>query len=82
MDPDKFQMRDMKRRILRLEKKLGYLKDDRKADLQATKVVLQDELEIFRIEVGVLLDEVYAKIATFHPPAPPVRVEGSLAARR
>ncbi len=30
MDPDKFQMRDLKRRVTRLEDQIGYMKTDTK----------------------------------------------------
>ncbi len=82
MDPDKFQMRDIKRRLLRLEKKFGYMKDDRKADLTAFRQQVINDLDLVRTEIGVLFDEVYAVISARHPPAPTVKVEGSLAARR
>ncbi len=39
MDPDKFQMRDMKRRLTRLEDQIGYLKTDLKRQTQKITVL-------------------------------------------
>ncbi len=42
MDPDRFQMRDLKRRISKLEDQIGYLKTDLKRQTQRNNLLTRD----------------------------------------
>ncbi len=42
MDPDRFQMRDLKRRMGKLEDQIGYLKTDWKRTTQKLNTMLKD----------------------------------------
>ncbi len=45
MDPDRFQMRELKRRISRVEDQIGYLKTDLKRQTQRSNL-LESELAV------------------------------------
>ncbi len=56
MDPDRYQMRDLKRRIAFLEKAIGYKLDER---IHSLARVLRQELGVFQAELlNALVDEV------------------------
>ncbi len=42
MDPDRYQMRDLKRRMSKLEDQIGYLKTDWKRTTQKVNGILKD----------------------------------------
>ncbi len=49
MDPDRFQMRDLKRRISKLEDQIGYLKTDLKRQTQRVNAQLTLLKEIEKV---------------------------------
>lgn len=51
MTPDEYRLRDLQRRITSLEKNLGYLKRDTRANLQVAIEALRSQFEGLRIEV-------------------------------
>ncbi len=60
MDPDRFQMRDLKRRISKLEDQLGYMKTD--AKLARLTVKLLNETVLTMVDEILRLEEWLASI--------------------
>ncbi len=56
MDPDRFQMRDLKRRLSKQEDQIAYLKTDLKRQTQRVNELLRQHADDTRALVKALLD--------------------------